>query len=89
MQTSSKLQALACASQTKLDGVFNELFKLTPDSIKDEMTMSDVELWDSLRHMELIVAIEEKFAIELTFDEISNMQSIGAIRALIAQKTSA
>ena len=53
-----------------------------------EVTMADVEMWDSLRHMELIVAIEEKFGLQLEFDEISRMQSLGEIRRVVAEKTS-
>lgn len=50
--------------------------------------MDDVSLWDSLRHMELIVAIEQKFGFELNFDEISSMNSIGGIRKLVDSKLS-
>jgi acyl carrier protein len=71
---------------TPLDQIFQDLFKISPETIKDESTMADIELWDSLKHMELIVAIEQKFEIELTFEEISEMQSIGAIRRIISTR---
>lgn len=70
-----------------LDQIFQDLFKVNPADLKNEFTMGDIELWDSLRHMELIVAVEQAFNIELSFDEIATMQSIGAIRDLVAAKT--
>ncbi len=85
MQTFSK-NFEPSISLTALDDVFHEFLKLPPGSLNDEMTMNDIDLWDSLRHMELIVAIEEKFGLELSFEEISTMHSIGAIRNLIASK---
>jgi len=80
-------QTAPCAPLAALDGIFLDLLKLTADAAADSMTMNDVVLWDSLRHMELITAIEQQFALELTFEEISTMQSIGAIRELVSKKT--
>lgn len=73
----------------ELDGIFVDLLKMTPDKIEDAMTMNDVAMWDSLRHMELITAVEQQFGLELTFEEIATMQSIGAIRKLVAEKIKA
>jgi len=82
MQTSSDL----ATDSDKLDQIFQELFKLSPGQMQNEMTMADIELWDSLRHMELIVRIEKKLGIELSFDDISKMQNIGEIRKIVAKK---
>lgn len=90
MQTIPGNSASCTSSQLEvLDGVFVELLKLTPGKIEDSMTMNDVAMWDSLRHMELITAVEQQFGLELTFEEIATMQSIGAIRKLVAEKTKA
>ena len=72
-----------------LDGIFVELLKVAPGNIEDSMTMNDVAMWDSLKHMELITAVEQQFGLELTFEEIATMQSIGAIRKLVAEKSKA
>lgn len=79
----------SCPATAALDAIFLELLKLTPEVAKDSMTMNDVALWDSLRHMELITAIEQQFGFELSFDEISAMQTIGAIRKIVIEKTGA
>ncbi len=76
------------APKSGLDELFQEVLKVDPSTLNDGMTMDDVSLWDSLRHMELIVAIEQKFGFELNFDEISSMNSIGGIRKLVDSKLS-
>ncbi len=86
MQTFSE-NSSDTALLARLDKVFYECFKL-PAGASDALTTNDVDLWDSLRHMELIVAIEQEFNFALTFDEISSMQNIGAIRELIVSKSS-
>jgi len=45
--------------------------------------MANVEAWDSLKHMELIVALESAFEIELTFDEIVAMRSVQDIKRVL------
>jgi len=70
----------------KLVELLSELFEMKPEEITDELTMEDVELWDSLKHMELIVSIEQTFGVELTFDEISNMQDFNKIKDILHNK---
>lgn len=85
MNTSTSNTEYICSSKG-LNEILQDLFKLPLESISDDMTMAEVPLWDSLRHMELILEIEQKFDLQLTFEEISTMQSIGAIRKLIQTK---
>ena len=48
--------------------------------------MKDVDAWDSLKHMELIVSLEQSFGIELSFDEIVAMRSVGEIKRVLRGK---
>jgi acyl carrier protein len=57
---------------------------VAPDSVGDGLTMRDTPAWDSLKHMEIIVGIEQAFAVELSFDEIVAMQSVADIRKVLA-----
>lgn len=90
MQTIPGNSAACGASQIDaLDEIFVDLLKVAPGALADSMTMNDVAMWDSLRHMELITAIEQQLGLELTFEEIATMQSIGAIRKLVSEKIKA
>ena len=46
-------------------------------------SMKTVAEWDSLKHMVLIVAIEQEYGIELTGDEIAEMTSVANIESIV------
>jgi acyl carrier protein len=80
-------------SQTSSDTVqtrLTRIFRTTLDDptlvLRDDMTAADVEGWDSLTHIALIVAIERSFHIKFTLAEISRLSDVGALIKLINQK---
>ena len=60
------------------------MFKLEQLQITDDLCMENTEAWDSLKHMELIAAIEERAGIELDFEQITQMTSVGGIRRVLS-----
>ena len=71
----------------KVEGVLAEVLQLPPSEITDDLTMKDVEAWDSLKHMELIVALETTLEVQLTFEEIVTMQSVREIKRVLAERS--
>ena len=71
----------------KVEGVLAEVLQLPPSQITDDLTMKDVEAWDSLKHMELIVALETALEVQLTFEEIVTMQSVREIKRVLAERS--
>jgi acyl carrier protein len=76
---------------------FNEVFNTVNEIFKDvlenedivlqyETTASDVEEWDSLNHIALVVAIEKKFGIQFTAKEIQDFKNVGEMCDGIVQK---
>jgi acyl carrier protein len=59
----------------------NDTLELLPN-----MTASDVEGWDSLTHIDIIVSLEHEFKIRFTTAEISNLKNVGELEALVAGK---
>ena len=49
----------------------------TDRRIYDEMTAQDVEGWDSLAQMELVITAEKEFHIKFTTKEISELKNVG------------
>ena len=47
--------------------------------LNDDTTADDVEEWDSLSHVQLIVAIEQAFGIKLTSNEILSWSNVGQL----------
>jgi len=54
--------------------------------LADEVTANDVEGWDSLAHIQLIVAIEKHFNIKFTSQEILSWKNVGEIINCISKK---
>jgi len=71
----------------KVESVLAEVLQLPPSQITDGLTMKDVEAWDSLKHMELIVALETALEVQLTFEEIVAMQSVREIKRVLAERS--
>ncbi|HZF78145.1 MAG TPA: acyl carrier protein [Acetobacteraceae bacterium] len=65
--------------------LLSDVLGVPPKSLTDGTTMKDVETWDSLRHIELVVRIEETFGLNLGPDDIVRMTNVAAIRAVLAQ----
>ncbi len=72
--------------EKKLEELMADLFEMSQEDISDSLTMKNTDVWDSLKHMELVVAIERTFGIELTFDEIVAMQNIGKIKRILRER---
>jgi acyl carrier protein len=53
------------------------------------MTADDVDAWDSLTHIDLIVAVEKAFRIKLSTSSVRGLKNVGDFIALITSKLEA
>lgn len=60
-----------------------DVFECDPDMITMDSTPETLEAWDSLRLLDLILAIEQQAQIEISPDKLEEMMSIPAILAII------
>jgi len=67
----------------RLQDIFREVFDDEKIEIFDEMTAADVEEWDSLSHIQLIVAIESAFGIKFRTADIIGLKNVGEFIALL------
>lgn len=67
----------------RFDCLLSEVLRLKPVALIDELAFARVEGWDSLRHISLVAGLETTFGIELTFDEIVGMHTVGDARRLL------
>jgi len=61
----------------RIQTVFREVFDKDDLVIYREMQAKDVEGWDSLNHITLIMAIEDAFKIKFTTREVMGFQNVG------------
>ena len=67
----------------KILTVISIIMEANINNLDENTSSKNVENWDSLRHMNLIVAVEEEFEIELTDDEIVGMNSYKEIERVL------
>ncbi len=71
----------------KLKKIFADLFSMGLGDINDSMSIETVQSWDSLRQMQIVVALEENFEIEpFSVDEIVAMRSFPDIKKILTGK---
>ncbi len=75
------------------EDVFNALNEVFQDNFDDEdITLTektvadDIEEWDSLEHINLIIAIEERFGLKFTMKEVTGMKNVGEMVDIILER---
>lgn len=61
----------------ELQEIFRDIFDEDDLVLTADMSAEDIEDWDSLTHMQLIIAIEKKYNIKFTTDEIIAANNVG------------
>ena len=69
----------------KLNDIFVDVLDLDEVALTDSTTADDIEEWDSLSHVQLVVAIEKAFGIKFTALEIMKCKNVGERVDSIAQ----
>lgn len=67
----------------KLNEVFRDVFDDESIVVTDTTTANDIEDWDSLEHINLIVAIENKFNIKFKMSEVTGLKNVGEMADVI------
>ena len=71
----------------KLTTIFNDVLDLEDEiTLTNEMNAEDIEEWDSLAHIQLIVAIEKEFNLKFNSSEIDNFYNVGDLLKSINSK---
>ena len=69
----------------KLEPIFRDV--IDPDLVlNEEVDASKVPLWDSLKHIILVVEIEVRLGVALTADELANLRNVGELVTLLQDK---
>ena len=70
----------------KMNTIFCDVFDDDSMKIFDNMTSADIEEWDSLNHITLVVNIEKVFGLKLILSEVGKLENIGEMIELIFKK---
>ena len=67
----------------KIKEIMSAVFEIPVESILDDSSTDNLENWDSLRHLNLIIALEEEFGISIPDDEVGNLVNYKLIQITI------
>ena len=69
--------------RNRLNNIFQDVFDDEKIEIFEEMTAEDIDEWDSLMHVTLVLAVEKEFDIRLNASEIGKLQNVGTMLILL------
>lgn len=70
----------------QLEVIYREVFDNDEIVLDDEMTANDIEEWDSLTHLRMIMQVEKIFKIKFTTSEMKKMSNVGVLINFIFEK---
>jgi acyl carrier protein len=68
---------------TQLSTIFEDVFDEDSIEVTPELSAKDVDGWDSLTHIRLILTVEKRFKIKFSTSEIGNLENVGDLVSLI------
>jgi acyl carrier protein len=70
----------------RVRGIAADVLQVNQGVLSAESSPQSVESWDSVQHLNLVLALEEQFGVQFEPDEMDGMKSIGAIAGLLTAK---
>ena len=70
----------------RVRGIAADVLKLPQDSITVQSSAESIESWDSVNHLNFILALEQEFGLQFEPEEIDEMSNIGRILAVLENR---
>lgn len=71
--------------EVKLHKVIANIFGVPENSICDDSSPDNIENWDSVNHIHLLIALEEEFGVELTPEDSIEMLSVKLVKMILTE----
>jgi acyl carrier protein len=69
-----------------LNSIFRQVFDDDTLVVTRATSAKDIEEWDSLSHLNLVMAVEQRFGIKIALGELRSLKNVGEMADLIAKK---
>jgi acyl carrier protein len=73
----------AIKSEDRLSQTVAEVLGVNAYLLTEESSPSTISSWDSLGHLNLVIALEEEFDVDLSAEEVLTMRDMGSIRLIL------
>jgi len=80
---------LTASTFEQVRSVASDIFGVPAEKITAESSPETIENWDSMQHLNLVLAVEEKFGVQLDPEDIEQMKNIGAVAKVVEKLQSA
>jgi len=74
-------------AEERLFAVLSSILNVPLESLSLDSSRSSLQEWDSLKHMYVVLALEEEFNVEFSDDEIATLRSASSLRDALMAKT--
>lgn len=71
------------STNEKIKIVMSAVFEVPLDEITENSSTDNIETWDSLKHLNLILALEEEFEISIPNEEVGNLVNYKLIELIV------
>ena len=72
--------------QPKIYQLMSNVFEIPVEEISEDSSLDNIESWDSIRHLNLILAIEEEFGVTIPDEEVGNLVNYKLIELTINEQ---
>jgi acyl carrier protein len=73
-------------NEARLKEVIASVLDIAAASITEDTSMDNVDAWDSIKHMSLVLAIEEEFGVSIPDEDAADITSYALIRLVLAEQ---
>ena len=72
--------------EKRIQSVMATVFDVDPNEIDENSSQDSIESWDSLKHLDLVVALEGEFDITIPLEEVGNMLTFKLISLIVQEQ---
>ncbi len=72
--------------EQKIKDAMKSVFEISVDEIDEDGSIDNIDLWDSMGHIKLILCLEEDFGMQFNTNEVMEMTNYKKIKEIIQDK---
>lgn len=69
--------------ESALKRVMAAILRVSPSDLDDNASMDTIKTWDSLHHMQMVLALEDEFGVTIPDDDAANITSYPLVRLVL------